>query len=63
LRWLVAGWSGEDLPQAALGRLLRQRRIEGGLEGYLRRILYNMAADGRRRRGAWRAGSPWPNRH
>ncbi len=45
---------GEDLLQAALERLLRRwGRIEGDVEGYLRRILYNMAADGWRRRGAW----------
>jgi RNA polymerase sigma-70 factor (sigma-E family) len=49
---------GEDLLQSALERLLRQRRIEGDLEGYLRRILYNMAADGWRRRGAWRRRLP-----
>ena len=42
---------GEDLLQAALERLLRSRhRVEGDLEGYLRRILYNLAADGWRRR-------------
>jgi RNA polymerase sigma-70 factor (sigma-E family) len=45
---------GEDLLQAALERLLRRwGQIEGDAEGYLRRILYNMAADGWRRRGAW----------
>ena len=45
---------GEDLLQAALERLLRRwDGIEGDAEGYLRRILYNMAADGWRRRGAW----------
>jgi RNA polymerase sigma-70 factor (sigma-E family) len=45
---------GEDLLQAALERLLRHwNRIEGDPEGYLRRTLYNMAADGWRRRGAW----------
>jgi DNA-directed RNA polymerase specialized sigma24 family protein len=45
---------GEDLLQAALERLLRHwGRIEGDAEGYLRRTLYNMAADGWRRRGAW----------
>jgi RNA polymerase sigma-70 factor (sigma-E family) len=45
---------GEDLLQAALERLLRHwRRIEGDPEGYLRRTLYNLAADGWRRRGAW----------
>lgn len=42
---------GEDLLQAALERLLRNRRsVRGDLEGYLRRILYNLAADGWRRR-------------
>lgn len=42
---------GEDLLQAALERLLRSRhRVESDLEGYLRRILYNLAADGWRRR-------------
>jgi RNA polymerase sigma-70 factor (sigma-E family) len=46
---------GEDLLQAALERLLRQRRrIEGSPEAYLRRTLYNLAADGWRRNGAWR---------
>lgn len=42
---------GEDLLQAALERLVRsRRRVEVDLEGYLRRILYNLAADGWRRR-------------
>ena len=42
---------GEDLLQAALERLVRnRRRVELDLEGYLRRILYNLAADGWRRR-------------
>jgi len=42
---------GEDLLQAALERLLRnRRRVQSDLEGYLRRILYNLAADGWRRR-------------
>jgi len=46
---------GEDLLQAALERLLRNwRRVDTDLEGYLRRTLYNLAADGRRRRGRWR---------
>ncbi len=45
---------GEDLLQAALERLLRRwHRVESDPEGYLRRTLYNMAADGWRRRGAW----------
>ena len=46
---------GEDLLQAALDRLLRNwRRVDTDLEGYLRRTLYNLAADGWRRRGRWR---------
>jgi len=46
---------GEDLLQAALERLLRNwRRVDTDLEGYLRRTLYNLAADGWRRRGRWR---------
>jgi RNA polymerase sigma-70 factor (sigma-E family) len=45
---------GEDLLQAALERILRHpRRVESDLEGYLRRTLYNLAADGWRRRGRW----------
>jgi RNA polymerase sigma factor (sigma-70 family) len=45
---------GEDLLQAALERLLRRwHRVESDPQGYLRRTLYNMAADGWRRRGAW----------
>ena len=43
----------EDLLQAAVERLLRRRRPVDDLEAYLRRILYNLAADGWRRRGAW----------
>ena len=47
---------GEDLLQAALERVLRNwRRVETDLGGYLRRTLYNLAADGWRRRGRWRA--------
>jgi DNA-directed RNA polymerase specialized sigma24 family protein len=45
---LLAGGrtDGEDLMQAALERLLRQgQRIQGDPEGYLRRTLYNLAAD------------------
>ena len=43
---------GEDLLQAALERLLRHwQTIEGDPEGYLRRTLYNLAADGFRRQG------------
>src|ERR1700759_374511 len=46
---------GEDLLQAALERLLRKpRQVEGDAEGSLRRVLYNLAADGWRRRGTWR---------
>jgi RNA polymerase sigma-70 factor (sigma-E family) len=46
---------GEDLLQAALERLLRNwRRVATDPEGYLRRTLYNLAADGWRRRGRWR---------
>ena len=42
---------GEDLLQAALERLLRnRRRVQSDLEAYLRRILYNLAADGWRHR-------------
>jgi len=48
--------AGEDLLQAALERLLpRWRTINGDLEGYLRRTVYNLAADGWRRNGRWRA--------
>jgi RNA polymerase sigma-70 factor (sigma-E family) len=55
---------GEDLLQAALERLLRHwGRIEGDAEGYLRRTLYNMAADGWRRRGAWLRKLPLIHRH
>lgn len=43
----------EDLLQAAVERLLRSRRPVDDLEAYLRRILYNLAADGWRRRGTW----------
>lgn len=50
---------GEDLLQAALERLLRRwHRVESDPEGYLRRTLYNMAADGWRRRGTWRRKLP-----
>jgi RNA polymerase sigma-70 factor (sigma-E family) len=45
---------GEDLLQAALERLLRQgRRLDGSPEAYLRRALYNLAADGWRRNSRW----------
>jgi RNA polymerase sigma-70 factor (sigma-E family) len=47
---------GEDLLQAALERLLpRWRTIAADAAAmYVRRTLYNLAADGWRRRGAWR---------
>jgi RNA polymerase sigma-70 factor (sigma-E family) len=46
--------AGEDLLQAALERLLRRwPTIEGNPEGYLRRILYHLAADDGRRQRAW----------
>jgi RNA polymerase sigma-70 factor (sigma-E family) len=48
----------EDLVQAAVERFLRRRRRVDDLEGYLRRTLYNLAADGWRRRGTWRRRSP-----
>ncbi len=47
---------GEDLLQAALERVFgRWRTIRGNPEGYLRRTLYHLAADGWRRKQAWRA--------
>jgi len=47
--------AGEDLLQTAVERLLRRwRRFDGDPEGYLRRTLCNLAADGRRRSGRWR---------
>src|SRR5215469_5372945 len=50
---------GEDLLQAALERLLRRwSRVRSDPEGYLRRTLYNLAADGWRRRGAWQRKRP-----
>jgi RNA polymerase sigma-70 factor (sigma-E family) len=58
---LLAGshQDGEDLLQAGLERLLRRRRrIEGSPEEYLRRTLYNLAADGWRRQGVWRTKLP-----
>jgi RNA polymerase sigma-70 factor (sigma-E family) len=49
----------EDLLQAALERLVRkQHSITVDAEAYLRRTLYNLAADGWRRRGAWRRKVP-----
>lgn len=44
----------EDLLQTALERLLRVRPTDVDRESYLRRTLYNLAADGWRRRGSWR---------
>src|SRR5258708_2382317 len=50
---------GEALLQAALERLLRHwRKVEGDPEGYLRRTIYNLAADGWRRQRRWRARLP-----
>jgi RNA polymerase sigma-70 factor (sigma-E family) len=50
---------GEDLLQAALERLLRNYgRVHSDAEGYLRRTLYNLAADGWRRRGMVRRWQP-----
>jgi RNA polymerase sigma-70 factor (sigma-E family) len=47
--------AGEDLLQTAVERLLRRwRRVDGDLEGYLRRTLCNLAIDGYRRAGRWR---------
>jgi RNA polymerase sigma factor (sigma-70 family) len=47
--------AGEDLLQTALERMLRHGgRLDGNPEGYLRRTLYNLAADGFRRQGRWR---------
>jgi RNA polymerase sigma-70 factor (sigma-E family) len=44
--------AGQDLLQTALERLLRHwHALEGDPEAYLRRTLYNLAADGFRRRG------------
>jgi DNA-directed RNA polymerase specialized sigma24 family protein len=47
--------AGQDLLQTALERLLRHwRTLEGDPEAYLRRTLYNLAADGFRREGRLR---------
>ncbi len=47
---------GEDLLQAALERVYQQwRHIDGDPEGYLRRTLYHLAADGWRRKSLLRA--------
>jgi hypothetical protein len=38
--------AGEDLLQAALERVLRKpRQVDSDTEGYLRRVLYNLAAE------------------
>lgn len=57
---LLAGsrQDGEDLLQAALERLLRRRRRMDNPAGYVRRTMYNLAADGWRRQGAWRRKLP-----
>ncbi len=45
---------GEDLLQSALERMLRNwRRIDGDPEPYVRRTLYNLAADRGRRLQLW----------
>jgi RNA polymerase sigma-70 factor (sigma-E family) len=50
---------GEDLLQAALERVFRHwRTISGDPEGYLRRTLYHLAADGWWRKRAWRDRLP-----
>jgi RNA polymerase sigma-70 factor (sigma-E family) len=47
--------AGEDLLQEALVRLLRHwDSLDGDPEGYLRRTMYHLAADGWRRDRAWR---------
>ena len=48
----------EDLLQAALERLLHRRGITTDTEAYLRRTLYNLAADTWRRQGTWRRKIP-----
>jgi hypothetical protein len=51
--------AGQDLLQAALERVLRKpRQVDADTEGYLRQVLYNLAADGWRRRGRWRQRLP-----
>jgi RNA polymerase sigma-70 factor (sigma-E family) len=51
--------AGEDLLQTALERMLKNwRRIDGNPEGYLRRTIYNLAADGWRRQRTWRDRLP-----
>jgi len=50
---------GEDLLQAALERLLRNLpRVGTDTEAYVRRTLYNLAADGWRRRSVWQRVLP-----
>lgn len=49
---------GEDLLQAALERLLRNWPRVDDPEAYLRRTLYNLAADDWRRRGRWLSKLP-----
>ena len=58
---LLAGSAddGEDLLQAALERLFRRWRAAiKDPEGYLRRTMYNLAADGWRRKQSWRSKVP-----
>jgi RNA polymerase sigma-70 factor (sigma-E family) len=58
---LLAGGpdDGEDLLQEALERMFRRWRAAiTDPEGYLRRTMYNLAADGWRRRQSWRAKVP-----
>jgi RNA polymerase sigma-70 factor (sigma-E family) len=44
--------AGQDLLQTALERIIpRWSRLDGDPEAYLRRVLYNLAADGFRRHG------------
>jgi RNA polymerase sigma-70 factor (sigma-E family) len=50
--------AGEDLLQAALERLLRHWQRVDDPEAYLRRTMYNLAADDWRRRGRWRSKLP-----
>jgi RNA polymerase sigma-70 factor (sigma-E family) len=49
---------GEDLLQAAVERLLRRGSRIDNPEGYLRRAMANLAADGWRRKGVWRRKLP-----
>lgn len=47
--------AGQDLLQAALMRMVpRWHRLDGDPEAYLRRVLYNLAADGFRRQARMR---------